>query len=248
LGILSSSVHTVWALATGGKVGPTPTWTNTTCFEPFPFPADVAETVKRCVRVEAEALDALRKRVLTEQNDLTLTNLYNVLHALRAGRTLTPLERDVHDRGLVTLIRQHHDKIDQLVAEAYRWPQDLSDTDVLARLVSLNKERAAEEARGLIRYLRPSYQNPRYAAPFNALLDLGEATPLVHDNTISWPARLPQQVKALQQILAAAARPLSATEIARQFKGKRSATVRPVLDALAALGQARALDDGRYAS
>ena len=32
------------------------------------------------------------------------------------------------------------------------------------------------------------------------------------------------------------------------FKGKRAATVRPVLDALAGLGMARRLNDGRYAA
>lgn len=42
--------------------------------------------------------------------------------------------------------------------------------------------------------------------------------------------------------------PLAAQDIARSFKGKRAATVRPVLDALAAIGQARRLEDGRYAA
>jgi len=38
-------------------------------------------------------------------------------------------------------------------------------TSLLTRLVALNHERAAEEKRGLIRYLRPEYQNPTAAAP-----------------------------------------------------------------------------------
>lgn len=36
------------------------------------------------------------------------------------------------------------------------------DEAVLERLVALNAERAAEEARGLIRWLRPEYQNPEH--------------------------------------------------------------------------------------
>jgi hypothetical protein len=60
---------------------------------------------------------------------------------------LTEAERDIHDRGLVTLIRQHHDAIDALVAEAYGWPADLSDEEILTRLVALNKERAARKPR-----------------------------------------------------------------------------------------------------
>ncbi|MBK7011853.1 MAG: hypothetical protein IPH43_03605 [Xanthomonadales bacterium] len=37
------------------------------------------------------------------------------------------------------------------------------DEAVLERLVALNAERAAEEARGLVRWLRPDYQNPTSA-------------------------------------------------------------------------------------
>ena len=111
----------------------------------------------------------MRKQVLERHDDLTLTGLYNVLEALRAndgkGRTLTEKERDIHDRGLVTLVRQHHDAIDAAVAEAYGWPSDLSDEDILTRLVALNKIRAAEEAKGLIRWLRPEFQAPGAVAP-----------------------------------------------------------------------------------
>jgi len=37
-------------------------------------------------------------------------------------------------------------------------------------------------------------------------------------------------------------------DIARSFKGKRAATVRPVLEALTSIGMARRLGDGRYAA
>jgi hypothetical protein len=50
------------------------------------------------------------------------------------------------------------------------------------------------------------------------------------------------------EIPAAAPRPLAAQDIARSFKGKRASTVKPVLDALAGLGMARRLNDGRYAA
>jgi len=67
-------------------------------------------------------------------------------------------------------------------------------------------------------------------------------------NVILWPATLPEQVGAAQGILAAAPAPLAAGDIARSFKGKRAATVHPVLDALAGVGLARRLSDGRYAA
>ena len=259
LGVLSSRVHGPWAIGSGGRLGmgDDPVYVKSRCFDPFPFPADVPELLKAHIRAEAEALDALRKRVLAEHPDLTLTRLYNVLEALRAnggqGRPLTAPERDMHDCGLVTLIRQHHDAIDQGVADAYGWGAEhragtLDDETILTRLVALNKERAAEEARGLIRYLRPEFQDPGYRATVSATLDLGEAAALPISNVIPWPLSLPDQVGAVQAILAAAPQPLGPNDIARNFKGKRAATVRPVLDALASLGMARRLNDGRYAA
>jgi hypothetical protein len=249
MGVLSSRIHVTWALATGGLVGPTPTWTNTTCFEPFPFPADVPDLLKARIRAEAEALDALRKQVLAAHDDLTLTGLYNVLEALKAGRALTDKERDIHDRGLVTLIRQHHDAIDTAVAEAYGWPADLSDEDILTRLVALNKQRAAEEAKGQIRWLRPAFQAPGAVAPqVNATLDLGDAPVTAPATIIPWPKTLPEQVSAVAAILSAAPAPQHPNEIARAIKGTNAKGVTPVLDALTAIGQARKLADGRYAA
>ena len=187
--------------------------------------------------------------MLAEHDDLTLTGLYNVLEALREGRALTPKERDIHDRGLVTLIRQHHDAIDAAVAEAYGWSVNLKDEDILARLVALNKQRAAEEANGLIRWLRPDFQAPGAAAPVSGTLDLDEAPSGPAGATIlPWPKSLPDQVSAVAQLLAGAGAPLSSREVARAFAARRQATVTPVLDALAATGQARRLADGRYAA
>lgn len=248
LGILSSRIHLAWALRTGAFLEDRPNYNHSDCFGKFAFPADVSEVLKGRIRTEAGALDALRKRVLAEHEDLTLTKLYNVLEALRDGRALDPKERDIHDRGLVTIVRQHHDALDALVAEAYGWQADLSDEEILTRLVALNKERAAEEARGLIRWLRPEYQAPDYQVSVAGTLDLGEAAVALVDNVIPWPGTLPEQVRAVQTILASSPAPLAPQDVARAFKGKRAATVRPVLDALASVGMARRLGNGRYAA
>jgi hypothetical protein len=168
--------------------------------------------------------------------------------SLSPSSIMSDVERDIHDRGLVTLIKQHHDAIDTAVAEAYGWPVDLSDEDILTRLVALNKERTAEEANGLIRWLRPEYQAPNYAAPINASFDLGETAAPAPDTIIAWPDKLPDQVSAVASVLATASTALSPQDIARNFKGKRAASVTPVLEALAAIGQARRLKDGRYAA
>lgn len=62
------------------------------------------------------------------------------------------------------ILKELHDRLDVAVADAYGWPVDLPEEDVLAHLVALNKERAKEEARGLVRWLRPEYQIPRFGS------------------------------------------------------------------------------------
>ncbi len=159
LGVLSSRMHRLWALAAGGRlgVGNDPTWSNTTTFLPFPFPCP--ENDDGVVRKLGEALDTHRKRQLALHANLIITDMYNVLEKLRAGTALNPREQVIHEQGLVSVLRQIHDDLDAAVAEAYGWPANLSDEEILTRLVALNAERAAEERRGLIRWLRPEFQN-----------------------------------------------------------------------------------------
>ena len=102
--------------------------------------------------------------VPAEHSHLTLTGLYNVLERLRAGippDALNSHEKSIFDNGLVLILKELHDKLDAAVADAYSWPVGLPDEDILVRLVALNGERAGEEARGLVRWLRPEYQFPR---------------------------------------------------------------------------------------
>ncbi|HAT09062.1 MAG TPA: hypothetical protein DCS97_00335 [Planctomycetes bacterium] len=161
LGVLSSRVHLVWALSAGGRmgVGNDPTWTNGTCFDPFPFPA-CTPAQQVAIRAMGEELDAHRKRQQAAHPGLTLTNLYNVLAKLRSGEALTAKEKTIHEQGLCSVLKDLHDRLDAAVADAYGWPVDLPDDELLARLVALNAERAAEEAAGTIRWLRPDYQIP----------------------------------------------------------------------------------------
>jgi len=81
-----------------------------------------------------------------------------VLEKIRAGETLTEKEKFVHDRGLVSTLKSLHDDLDAAVSAAYGRPAGLTDAEILERLVALNAERAAEEARGVIHWLRPEYQ------------------------------------------------------------------------------------------
>ena len=62
------------------------------------------------------------------------------------------------------IVSRLHQQIDAAVAAAYGWPADLPPSEIVTRLVALNAERAAEEAAGKIRWLRPDYQIPRFGA------------------------------------------------------------------------------------
>lgn len=61
LGVLSSRIHVIWALAQGSNlgVGNDPTYVKTRSFETFPFP-DATEPQKDAVRKLAERLDSFR--------------------------------------------------------------------------------------------------------------------------------------------------------------------------------------------
>ena len=61
--------------------------------------------------------------------------------------------------------------------------------------------------------------------------------------TIQWPGLSPPCTR-----VQGAATPLHPRDVARAFKAKQAGTMLPVLDALAAIGQARKLADGRYAA
>lgn len=228
LGVLSSSIHVIWALRAGGwlGVGNDPVYVKSRCFDPFPFPL-ATERQKQRIRALAEDLDAHRKRVLTEHPHLTLTGLYNVLEKLRAGanpQSFNESDRRVFDDGLVLILKELHDRLDVAVAEAYGWPADLKDEEVLARLVALNKARAAEEARGLVHWLRPEYQIPRFGtARDKAELDLvgGEMGAPAVAARAAFPSGDIAQTGAVMAALAAAPGPLDAKTLARQFKGRK---------------------------
>ncbi|MCB2056271.1 MAG: class I SAM-dependent DNA methyltransferase, partial [Geminicoccaceae bacterium] len=249
LGVLSSRIHVVWAIAAGGRLGfgNDPRYNKTRCFDPFPFPA-WSDEVKARVGDLAERLDAHRKRQQGQNPGLTMTGMYNVLEKLKTGEALTAKERADHERGLVSVLLDIHRELDAAVAGAYGWPADLSDEEVLARLVALNHERRAEEAAGTVRWLRPDYQIPKagLAKPkgSQAEMDVGVAAGAA--GKTPWPANLPDQVQAVRRLLAAG-RPVDADLAGSAFKRAKRARVEEVLQTLAAMGQARPLGGGRYA-
>ena len=131
LGVLSSRVHVVWALAQGGTLEDRPRYNKSRCFETFPFPVATPEQQAR-IRDLAEQIDAHRKRVLAAHDDLTLTGLYNVLVKVGAGDTaLTAKEKAIHEKGLVAVLKQLHDELDAAVLDAYGWSDLIAGSSAL---------------------------------------------------------------------------------------------------------------------
>ena len=95
-----------------------------------------------------------------------MTGLYNLVAAIRDG-TLPPELEQQAVRARARIVAKLHDDLDLAVADAYGWGEEwrrapLPPAEIVARLVALNAERAAEEAAGTIRWLRPDYQIPRF--------------------------------------------------------------------------------------
>jgi hypothetical protein len=256
LGVLSSRVHVVWALAQGSHlgVGNDPVYVKSRCFETFPFPV-AAPAQQTRIRDLAEQIDAHRKRVLAQHAELTLTGLYNVLAKIGADRTAK--EQAIYDKGLVAVLASFHDDLDAAVLEAYGWDdlktQPASDATLLERLVQLNAERSAEEAQNQIRWLRPEFQAPAQTqTPIAGLGDSGQrnvppdAAPISPTAPAPWPLSLPEQIAALASALKAT--PQSEQQLAARFtgKGKWKTRLPELLATLAALGRARQLEDGRW--
>lgn len=237
LGVLSSSIHTNWALMQGSQlgVGNHPTYVVTRCFETFPFPEATPEH-QEAIRAVAEALDAHRKRQLKLHEKLTMTDMYNALEAVRAGKVLEGKLKKAHDDGLVATLRQLHDELDTLVAKSYGWPANLSENEVLEKLVQLNLERAAEEKEGLVRYLRPEYQNPNGKTTGAQQLALDVVGDVTSVESVVWPKSMPEQISAVRDYLLTAEQPLTKKEIARGFKGASVGKISPLLDSLVGLG------------
>jgi len=134
-GVLHSRVHEVWSLAKSSRhgVGNDPTYNNTTCFETFPFPWPLDQEPKDAPRIEAIAQAA---RELVEKRDRWL-NPEGATEQELKKRTLTNLYN-----ARPTWLDLAHRKLDQAVLEAYGWPHDLDDEEILEKLLALNLERA----------------------------------------------------------------------------------------------------------
>jgi len=222
-----------------------------------------------------------------------------VLDKLRRGEPLLPKDKTLHEQGLVSVLQSLHDELDAAVLQAYGWsdlgavpwadePARAAWTEaLLQRLVALNAQRAAEEAAGTVRWLRPEFQDPAQRAQRGAAAaaapapqpeqtsidgietqaealaaeavhgagdEAGEAEGGVAKPQAAaaattaqpWPPSLPEQVRAVAQLLAAspAPLPLPAIEAALKGKGPWKKGLPRLLETLEALGRATRVAGG----
>lgn len=250
LGMLNSKVHSVWALAVGSAlgVGNDPTYVKARCFDPFPFP-DATEAQKWAIRDIAERLDIHRKAA--QGRGVTITQMYNLLAKLRAGETFTPKDQVQHQAAQTEILRQFHDELDQAVFDAYGWPSAMEHAEILERLVALNRERAAEEARGVVRWLRPEYQCPESIQPVarplveeEAESEAAGASPVLVIAAQPWPKDLKEQLAALRGLLLSSDRLWTLEEVGNAFKsrGRYRESIQAHLGLLTDLGVVVALE------
>jgi hypothetical protein len=246
------------------------------CFDPFPFPR-IGDEVHRRLSALGEQLDAHRRRQQDQHPDLTMTAMYNVLDKLRNGEVLGKKEHTIHEKGLVSVLKQIHDDIDLAVIEAYEWSDLIPlirvangnivsgteaaltreaavaklDELILERLLVLNRLHVSEEQRGIVRWLRPEFQGqsvePVKQAEIDMAVQTAELEVGVGVDKSRWPKDLSEQARVIHAALAMAGAPVSPRELAARFKGVRLQRLEQLLETLVTLGRARAVGENRFA-
>lgn len=178
----------------------------------------------------------------------------------------------MHQAGLILVLKEIHDDIDRAVLTAYGWDdlipelvgkpgatlpsphkteaQERAEEELLSRLVTLNQERAAEEKKGIVRWLRPDYQIPKLGmkAPkaegeYVGTLDI--EMPVTSERP-KWPSDGLEQFRLVRDLLSKAPAPTPPDALASVLDGKNTAKrrdrVAEVLETLVATGLARTGD------
>jgi hypothetical protein len=136
-GVLQSRVHEVWSLAMCSwmGVGNDPSYSSTRTFETFPLPWSLGtepliDPCYQAIAVAAHKLNVLREAWLNPPDcsqeslrERTMTNLYN---------------------GRPAWLANAHAELDRAVLAAYGWPDEISDDEILERLLALNRQRSGQ--------------------------------------------------------------------------------------------------------
>ncbi|MBX9805032.1 MAG: N-6 DNA methylase [Alphaproteobacteria bacterium] len=163
-GLLHSYYHQLWTLkiCPYHGVGNHPTYSHTVTFLTFPFPSgfspDLLSSITndnplaRNIRDIAKRLNELR------ENWLNPPELIKRIPEVVSGYPdrILPIDAEAElvlkERTLTNLYNKKphwlisiHKELDSAVAKAYGWPEDLTDDEILERLLQLNLERATHQ-------------------------------------------------------------------------------------------------------
>jgi hypothetical protein len=160
---LDSRCHEVWSLFFGGSIGETPRYNPARCFETFPFPEGfefdtkmepvgqnyfafranlmvghnegLTKTYNRFHNPDERDLDILKLRELHDAMDRAVLNAYGWTDLKPTCEFILDYEEEENDDGKPRRKKKPW---------RYRWPDEFRD-EVLARLLALNQQRAAQE-------------------------------------------------------------------------------------------------------
>lgn len=164
-GILQSRHHRLWSLRMGTRLENRPRYTPTTTFSTFPFPAGMTPATP----VENYANDPRAEAVATAARDLN-TQRENWLHPPELAADAKPFahlptqKMPINDAAKIALkkrtltklynapqawLTNAHRALDDAVSDAYGWPRDLTDDEIVQRLLQENLSRNADETKVL---------------------------------------------------------------------------------------------------
>ena len=178
--MMQSRVHEIWALFQGSTFEDRPIYTSSSCFETFPFPGGW----EGCLNLETAGNEYYRFRSdLMVCNDEGLTKTYNRFNDPEESTPEILRLRELHDEmdravleayGWVDIPTACEFLLDYEVADdgpgrrkkpyRYRWPDEVRH-EILARLLELNAQRAAEERRAGAGSATKRPKRGRVAAP-----------------------------------------------------------------------------------
>ena len=124
LGVLTSKAHRLWIKAQSSSLGEITRYTNTTCFETFPFPQNRTSPLVAKIRATMQELHQYRTEQM-ESKQWGITKLYNEYFHEPASQ-----------------LYKLHAKLDKLVMQIYGF----SDSDdLLEKLLQLNQAIASQQ-------------------------------------------------------------------------------------------------------
>jgi hypothetical protein len=127
LGILTSYAHRTWVKVNSSTLKGDTRYTNTTCFETFPFPQTPSAKIVQKIRQTAIDLHGYRSQMM-EKHQYGITKLYNQFF---------------HEP--TSQLAKLHKQLDQLTLQAYGFSET---DDILEQLLNLNLQLAAQEQTG----------------------------------------------------------------------------------------------------